>query len=160
MLRDASLAEDATQEAFFSAYRRIGGFRGGNLRPWLLTIVANGCRDILRSPHRRRTSSLEETMEGGDPGGLLASPGPSPEDSAIQSELGRHVRDAVAQLPEDQRLVVSLVDLQGLDYEEASRAAKRLLGNRQVAAEPRPGPVACAAASLHGTLGRPSTSGR
>ena len=44
MLRDPSAAEDATQEAFFSAYRNIAHFRGGSLRSWLLTIVANGAR--------------------------------------------------------------------------------------------------------------------
>ena len=47
MLRDPSAAEDVTQDAFFSAYRNIGRYRGGSLRSWLLTIVANGARDVL-----------------------------------------------------------------------------------------------------------------
>ena len=52
-----------TQEAFFSAYRSITRFRGGNIRAWLLTIVANGCRDQFRKAYRRRNVSLEELTE-------------------------------------------------------------------------------------------------
>ena len=78
MLRDPATAEDATQEAFFSAFRSITRFRGGNLRSWLLTILANGCRDYLRSPQRWRTTSLDAIVAEGDPGGPWASPDPSP----------------------------------------------------------------------------------
>ena len=128
MLRDPATAEDVTQEAFFSAYRHIGRFRGGSLSSWLMTIVANGCRDVLRSPRGRRTTSLEAIVEQGDPGGPWPSPEASPEGQALQEEVGRQVRDAVAQLPEDQQLVVTLVDLTGLDYEEAARATHASLG--------------------------------
>ena len=54
MLSDESLAQDATQEAFISAYRAIGGFRGGNFRSWVLRITANACRDLLRAAKARR----------------------------------------------------------------------------------------------------------
>ena len=127
MLRDPSEAEDVTQEAFFSAYRAIPRFRGGTLRSWVLTIVANGARDRLRSPHRR-TASLDAFIEGGDPGGPWPSPGPSPEEQVLQGETGRQVQAALAQLPTGQRLVVTLVDLQGLGYEEAAQAAQVSVG--------------------------------
>ena len=123
MLRDPSAAEDATQEAFFSAYRHIARFRGGSLRSWLLTIVANGARDSLRAPSRRRTTSLEAYTEGGDPAGPWPDPDPLPDEQAVRAETSRQVQAAVAQLPEDQRLVVTLVDLQGLDYDEAAQVA-------------------------------------
>ena len=128
MLRDPSAAEDVTQEAFFSAYRNITRFRGGSLRSWLLTIVANGARDTLRSPGRRRNTSLEAYTEGGDPAGPWHDPGDQPEEQAIRSETSRQVQAAVAQLPEDQRLVVTLVDLQQLEYEEAVRVTGATLG--------------------------------
>ena len=122
MLRDPGAAEDATQEAFFSAYRNIGRYRGGSLRAWLLAIVANRARDVLRSPAHRRASSLAQYTEGGDPAGPWPDPGPQPDESAERAETVGLVRNAVARLPDDQRLVVTLVDLQGLDYEEASQA--------------------------------------
>ena len=128
MLGTREEAEDATQEAFFSAYRAITRFRGGSLRSWLLTIVANTSRDALRSPSRRRNTSLEAYIEGGDPGGVWADPAPAPEEQALRSETSRQVQDALAHLPEDQRLLVTLVDLQGLDYEEAAGVAGVALG--------------------------------
>ena len=127
MLRDPSAAEDATQDAFVSAWRNVGRYRGGSLRAWLLAIVANRARDLLRSPSRRRTSSLDAYAEEGaalDPPdrGLL------PDESAEQAETVAAVRRAVAALPGDQRLVVTLVDLQGLNYEEAAAATGAAVG--------------------------------
>ena len=101
MLRDPSAVEDVTQEAFFSAYRSIARFRGGSLRSWLLTIVANGCRDQLRSPQRRRHTSLEAHLERGDPGGPWPSEEASPERQALQSELRSEVQEALGALPPD-----------------------------------------------------------
>ena len=128
MLRSPSAAEDATQEAFFSAYRHIASFRGGSLRSWILTIVANAARDALRAPSRRRTTSLEAYTEGGDHAGPWADPDPLPDEQAVRAETSRQVRDAVDQLPEDQRLVVTLVDLEGLEYDEAAQVARVPIG--------------------------------
>lgn len=128
MLRDASLAEDVTQETFFSAYRNLRQYRGGSLKSWVLTIVANRSRDILRSPARSRTSSLDESLEAGDPGGQWAHPDDPPDELVVRQETARLVRQAVDQLPDDQRLVVTLVDLQQMDYEEAARITGASLG--------------------------------
>jgi RNA polymerase sigma-70 factor (ECF subfamily) len=128
MLRDPSLAEDVTQESFFSTYRNLAQYRGGSLKSWMLTIVANRCRDVLRSPARTRTSSLDEALEAGDSGGHWAHPDSLPEEQAERAETSRLVRDAVAKLPEDQRMVVTLVDLQQMDYEEAARITGASLG--------------------------------
>ena len=50
MLSDASLAEDAVQEALFNAWRKLHTFRTGeDVRPWFLTIVANQCRSLRRA---------------------------------------------------------------------------------------------------------------
>jgi RNA polymerase sigma-70 factor (ECF subfamily) len=50
LLQDVDEAEDAVQEAAFSAWRRIGNLReGSSLRPWFLGIVANQCRTVKRS---------------------------------------------------------------------------------------------------------------
>ena len=128
MLRSPSAAEDATQEAFFSAYRHIASFRGGSLRSWILTIVANAARDALRAPSRRRTTSLEAYTEGGDPAGPWPDPDPLPDEQAVRAETSRQVHDALDRLPEDQRLVVTLVDLEGLGYDEAAQVARVPVG--------------------------------
>ncbi len=59
MLGKAPAAEDATQEALFSAFKGIGGFRGGNFRAWLLRITANACCDQMRFWRRRPVVSLD-----------------------------------------------------------------------------------------------------
>ena len=128
MLRDASLAEDVTQEAFFSAYRNLPQFRNGSLKSWLLTIAANRSRDILRSPARKRTLSLEAYVEGGDSSGPWVDPDDLPEQQTERADESRLVREAIDQLPGDQRLVVILIDLQQMNYEEASGITGASLG--------------------------------
>ena len=62
-LGDASLAEDAVQEAFFKAYRHLDSFRGDSAeKTWLSSIVVNTCRDMRRSSFMRyfqRTVPIE-----------------------------------------------------------------------------------------------------
>ena len=128
ILNDPDKAEDATQETFIAAFRALPRFRGENLRSWLLTIAVNRCRDELRSPYRRRNVSLESLTEAGDPEGPWASKEPSPEEHALGSELSSQVQQALQYLPPDQRTVVTLVDLQGLDYSEAAAVTGASLG--------------------------------
>ncbi|MBI2871897.1 MAG: sigma-70 family RNA polymerase sigma factor [Chloroflexi bacterium] len=126
MLGEPSRAEDAIQEAFLSAYRNIRRFRGPKLHSWLLTIVANTCRDLLRSPHFRRTTSLEAMTEAAEP--RWESREESPEEYAVRQELGREIQRGLSSLPEDQRLAIILVDIQGLAYEEAAAIMGASLG--------------------------------
>ncbi|MCH9017247.1 MAG: sigma-70 family RNA polymerase sigma factor, partial [Chloroflexi bacterium] len=59
MLSDWALAEDAVQDSFVSAYRAFNRFRGENLKAWVLRIVSNTCRDMLRARKSRPTISLD-----------------------------------------------------------------------------------------------------
>src|SRR5512140_1893583 len=54
-----SLAADATQEAFISAFRSLNSFRGGSFKAWLMRTVSNACYDELRRQKRRPTVPLE-----------------------------------------------------------------------------------------------------
>src|SRR3954449_9767931 len=69
-LRDHHDAEDVTQETFLKAHRALGQYRrDGTLRPWLLTICRNACRDRLRAAQRRDVVALDEELAA------LAAPG-------------------------------------------------------------------------------------
>ena len=116
MLGDAHAAEDATQDAFVSAFRNIKRFKDGNLKSWLFTIAANRCRDILRARTAHPADSLDSEETTLDP----PSRTESPEDYAVRREMGRSIQQALAALPHDQRLAVVLIDVQGLAYEEAA----------------------------------------
>ena len=125
MLGSTHDAEDVTQDAFISAFRGIDRFRGGNFRAWLFRIAANTCRDQLRLLRRRPTSSLDALpfdLELEDRRAL------SPEDYAINQELGEQIARALALLPADQRLAVILRDIMGLNYEEIAQATGSSLG--------------------------------
>ncbi|MGW8143521.1 MAG: RNA polymerase sigma factor, partial [Anaerolineales bacterium] len=66
VLGEAQAADDATQEAFISAYKNLRSFRGGSFRAWLLRIVTNACYDELRRRKRRPTTSLEPVDDAGE----------------------------------------------------------------------------------------------
>jgi RNA polymerase sigma-70 factor (ECF subfamily) len=124
-------AEDAAQEAFLSAYRKIRTYRGGSFKAWLLRIVTNACYDELRWRKRRPTTSLEPVDpydEAVESPHWLADPGESPEECATRTELGRAIQDCLEQLAPDFRTVVVLVDIQGLDYQQAAQAVGKPLG--------------------------------
>ena len=89
MLRGVS-AEDATQEAFISAFRHIRSFRGGSFKAWLLRIATNACYDQMRSGKRRPSISLDSMLEE-DPAWEPASKEESPEDHALRAELSQEL---------------------------------------------------------------------
>ncbi len=120
ILGNRASAEDVTQEAFVSAYRAIGKFRGGSLRAWLSRIVSNLSYDLLRLRKRRPEQSLDQSLE--NPVFQVRSEGDSPEQLAMNSELGAEIQRAILNLPEDQRTLLVLIDVQGFSYEEASEA--------------------------------------
>ena len=127
MLGNAEAAEDATQDAFLSAYKAIGGFRGGSFKSWILHIAANSCRDKLRVARRYRVVSLDTLML--DPEALpQANNNESPEDYALRQELGRYLNEGLSYLSHEQRLVVILSDIQGLSYEEVAQVTRSSLG--------------------------------
>lgn len=132
LLNDWSLAEDAVQESFVAGYRAFSQFRGDNLKAWVMRIVANTCRDMLRSRRARPTTSLDPTPTTADdptPSAVdLPSTLESPEDHAERSELRRTIERALSNLSHDRRLAVLLVDVQGLSYEEAAQIMGCSLG--------------------------------
>lgn len=111
-------ADDAAQETFIAAYRAIGGFRGDNIRAWLLRIAKNKCYDMMRASRRRPADSLEDM-----PLEPQASGSAAPEAEAMRAELAAELQRAIMSLPNDRRSAVVFVDVQGLSYREAAEAA-------------------------------------
>lgn len=131
VLGESQAADDATQEAFISAYKNLRSFRGGSFRAWLLRIVTNACYDELRRRKRRPTTSLEPLDEAGDEiesPHWIADPGELPEDNVQRAELGSAIQHCLDELPTDFRVVVVLVDVQGMDYLEAASVIGKPLG--------------------------------
>lgn len=102
-------ASDAVQDACLSAFRSAASYRGeARVTTWLHRIVVNACLDRARRQAVRPTVPLPE------------QPPADPRDLLGQRETSLIVTAALAALPEEQRLALVLVDLQGLSVEEAA----------------------------------------
>jgi RNA polymerase sigma-70 factor (ECF subfamily) len=140
MLGDPDAAADVTQDAFFSAFRAIGSFKGTSFKAWLYRIVSNGCFDYFRAHGRRPVSSLEEALAPdyeGDAGGTasdahlpqsLIDPSWDPERVALQAEQIAQIEAALLRLVPEQRLALVLSDVQGLSYDEIATIMGTSLG--------------------------------
>lgn len=126
---NSDAAADACQDAFLKAYRSLHQYQGGSFKSWILRIVTNTCYDQLRYKKRRPATSLETISENPiDHNAKLVSDDEPPEARVVRGELNALLQQAIGQLPQDQRLVVVLVDVQGLSYEEAAEIIDLPLG--------------------------------
>ena len=111
---DPEDAADALQDALISAYRRASQFRGDSqVTTWLHRIVVNASLDRMRRRSTRPTVPLPVEEETG-----IALP--DPEDHIGRRELQLDIAAALAELPEDQREAVALVDIEGWSVDQAA----------------------------------------
>lgn len=109
-------AADALQDAYVSAFRRAGTFRGDSaVTTWLHRVVVNACLDRLRRAKVRAADPLPEDLDRADL--LAAEPARDPVEEAEQHDA---VVEALATLNPDQRAALVLVDMQGYSVEEAA----------------------------------------
>lgn len=131
VLGEGPAADDASQEAFIAAYQNLRSFRGGSFRAWLLRIVTNTCYDELRRRRRRPAVPLEPLDDAGDEiesPSWIVDPGELPEEQTDRAELGRAIQRCLQELPTEFRTVVTLIDVQGLDYSEVAQVIGKPLG--------------------------------
>ncbi len=120
-------AEDATQEAFISAYRNYDKFRGdAAVTTWLYRIAVNSCLMRLRKEKRRNyltQTGYDETYMGYDEA-QLTHWSESPEGSALGAELREKVEEGLSLVDPKLRSAVVLRDVEGLSNEEAAQALR------------------------------------
>lgn len=108
---NAALAEDLVQETLAKAVQKAGQLRDANAQDaWLFSILANCYRD-----HFRRHRDMADVDD------IELSHDVSPESEVMRDEIVAKVRAAVAKLPEGQRQVLTLVDLEGFSYVEVAQ---------------------------------------
>jgi len=113
MLGNGAEAEEVAQEVFLRVHRAIAGFRGdAKLSTWLYRITSRLCLNRLASGERRMTRRGEETLM------RLANGHADAATRLEQGELEAALHRAIAELPDERRIVVVLRDLEGLSYEE------------------------------------------
>lgn len=108
-LGDPEEASDAVQDACLSAYRSAASFRGDSkVTTWLHRIVVNACLDRVRRKAVRPTVALPD------------EPMADARDVLAEREVAIAVQQALALLPEDQRVAIVLIDLEGMSVDEAA----------------------------------------
>ncbi len=125
MLGNEEDAKDASQDAFIRAYNSLSSFRGDSkFSVWLYRLTSNICIDLLRSRSKRQTLSLtideDEELDGGE----FAIPDDrfSPEHQLERRELRSAVGAGLASLSEEYRQILLLREINGMSYDEISRA--------------------------------------
>jgi RNA polymerase sigma-70 factor (ECF subfamily) len=131
ILRERETAEDATQETFLKAYRKIHTFQlGRNFRNWLLRIATNQCLDMIRAAKRYPQQPLEASDSDGEviEAHWLKDPTQTPEQVMEMLELERRISGAIQRLSPEHRIVITLVDVKDLNYGEVSEILAIPLG--------------------------------
>jgi RNA polymerase sigma-70 factor (ECF subfamily) len=107
---DAHDADDAAQDAFLSALDRIETYDSSRpFGPWLMRIATNAAIDLVRRRAVRRADALDERAPS-----RTASPATDAESAEVRGKLNT----ALAQLPERQRVAVTLFDVEGYSHAE------------------------------------------
>ena len=122
MLGDEDLAADAVQEALISAYRSLHTFSGGSLRAWLSRTVINKCYDEFRRTSRHPTLPLLPVVDGEEleERDWLRDPGLPLDNQMEASELNDAIQHCLRILPLTHRSVLVMVDVEGMNYDEAA----------------------------------------
>lgn len=112
-------AEDLTQDVFIRAFNSIGSFRAeSTLGTWIYRIAANRCSSELR-----KFRPVVDSFESVDERGGIPSRTPNPEDQVVHKEISDRVEAAIADLPENLRLLFVLSTVEGLRYSEVAEIA-------------------------------------
>ncbi len=119
------IAAEVAQDVFIALYRSLADFRGeARLSTWIYRVVLNHTRN-RKLYGRRRHLDRHEPLEGERaarddeaPRRQFAGDGPPPDAPLHQADAERLVRAALAELPEEHRMIIVLRDIEDLPYEE------------------------------------------
>ncbi len=130
MMGNEEDAKDITQEALIKVYKSINKFNEtSSFSTWLYRIVMNTCKDELKK-RKESTVSLDKEIETDD-GTFSREIGDEQLNPSIiveRNEVSHLVQEAISSLPDANRMVVVLRDIQGLSYEEISQVIKEPIG--------------------------------
>ncbi len=126
ILGNAATAQDVVQEAFLTAWRKAALYsqKRGNVRTWLIVL----CRNLAIDHYRAKMRQASRRVELESVGEILIEHDQSPADAAVAREDGRLLRQALEQLPREQRDVIELAYFRGLSQSEIAEATNTPLG--------------------------------
>jgi RNA polymerase sigma-70 factor (ECF subfamily) len=147
-VRDRAVAEEVVQETWIAVLRGIDRFEGrSSLRTWIFRILMNTAK--TRGQRESRSVPFSAAAGGDEPsvdpdrfldadhqhaGGWMLGPSEwqTPEEELLQGETREAILRAIDQLPEQQRAVITLRDVEGFPSDEVSEALGITDGNQRV----------------------------
>ncbi|HTQ09424.1 MAG TPA: sigma-70 family RNA polymerase sigma factor [Fimbriimonadaceae bacterium] len=127
-------AEDLTQEAFYRAYRSFGDYEGDRpFENWIFRIVTRLFLDLLRNRRRRvKAVSYDTPLQsaGGEENLYfdMADVKANPEQEVISETFSEDLQRALDSLSAEQRLLVTLADVEGVPYKEIAEMLGKPVG--------------------------------
>lgn len=121
MVRNPEDARDLAQDTFVKAHQNLERFRfGASFYTWLCRIAMNVSIDFLRRQKVRRAEAFDEGIAAKDSDGVIsfAHHAQSPSRALERSRLKARIEAALAELPEEQRQIIILREVDGLAYKE------------------------------------------
>ena len=127
MLRNRDDALDVVQDTFTKAYQSLDRFKGeSSFYTWLYRITLNQCIDHQRRTARMPSAPLESAETPEESPTINAARDDAERDDPLQrvheAEVGERIRQAISELTPEHRAVILLREVEGLSYEEISRA--------------------------------------
>jgi RNA polymerase sigma-70 factor (ECF subfamily) len=123
LMRDATLAEDAVQDAVLRALTYFNSYKGGNPRAWFLRIVRNVVYGVLAAQRRGGMTSLDDAgrTTDGEPRAMdIADPADDPEVTLSRAEGFARLDQALAALPAELRECLVLHELEEFSYKDVA----------------------------------------
>ena len=123
LTRNEHDAEDIVQDAFLRAFKFFEGFRGGNSRSWLLSIVRNTAYTWLEKNRRHEIGTMsDEAIE------FVQDAAPNPEALLLQETGHQEIMEAIAELAVEFREAIILRELEEMSYKEIADVMNVPLG--------------------------------
>jgi len=125
MLSNVEDAEDMTQEVFIHIFEKINQFRfKSSFSTWLYRVTVNMCHNEIRKKQRQYQDAedLENYYEQKE------ASIKSPEDEILNKERQTQVKNALAMLSEDYRIILILREIEGLSYKKIAKVLQCSLG--------------------------------
>ncbi|MCC7067330.1 MAG: RNA polymerase sigma factor RpoE [Burkholderiales bacterium] len=127
-VRDSGEVDDVVQEAFIKAYRALPGFRGeAAFYTWIYRIAINCAKNYLASPGRRIIAQSDLVNDDDDDAESFERQSglhdvATPDAEYASKEIAETVNRAMAALPEELRVAITLREIEGMSYDEIAEA--------------------------------------
>jgi RNA polymerase sigma-70 factor (ECF subfamily) len=127
LCRSPTEADDIVQEAVLRAFRNYASLRGSNAKGWLLAIVRNCHADAAARARRHAYVPLPQESDPRDGAAVIATT-PDPETVSIRRDHQRVLERLMSSLPEEQREVLALREVEDMDYRQIAAIISAPIG--------------------------------